>query len=117
MEAAEISEPNVGAEAVILDNRGGQEKPDESCFTISGLEDLKAIFEMDHPLPPGKLPNPFLERFLSQFAFEDPSVIVGPAVGEDTAGVEIQGEEVQMDRIPVYPLTQKICSLLSISPM
>lgn len=83
-----------GACTVFLDNRGGEERPEESCFTISNLAELKTIFEMDRPLPPGKLPNPFLERLLSQFVFEDPSVIVGPAVGEDTAGVEIQGEAV-----------------------
>jgi hydrogenase expression/formation protein HypE len=89
-----VAGERAGACTVFLDNRGGQEKPVESCFTISSLEDLKAIFEMERPLPGGKLPNPFLERFLSQFTFEDPSVIVVPAVGEDTAAVDIQGEEV-----------------------
>lgn len=83
-----------GAWTVFLDNRGGPEKSAESCFTISRLQELKAILEMGRPLPGGKLPNPFLERVLAQFAFEDPSVIVGPAVGEDTAVVDIQGGKV-----------------------
>jgi HAD superfamily hydrolase (TIGR01509 family) len=83
-----------GAITVFLDNHGKQREEVQRAFSISTLEELRQIIEMGHPLPPGKLPNRFLKRILSQFAFKDPSVIIGPAVGEDTAAVDIRGEEV-----------------------
>ncbi|MBW2094471.1 MAG: HAD-IA family hydrolase [Deltaproteobacteria bacterium] len=83
-----------GAITVFLDNHGKQRAEVERAFSISTLEELKEIIEMGYPLPAGKLPNHYLRRFLSEFAFEDPSVLIGPAVGEDTAAVDIQGEEV-----------------------
>jgi hydrogenase expression/formation protein HypE len=83
-----------GAVTVFLDNHSKRMTEVERAFTISTLGDLKTIVEMGRPLPAGKLPNAFLRRFLSEFAFEDPSVLIGPAVGEDIAAVDIQGEEV-----------------------
>jgi len=82
-----------GAITVFLDNHGKQRLEVERAFTISTLEGLQEIIEMGNPLPAGKLPNQYLGKFLSEFSFEDPSVIIGPGVGEDTAVVDIQGEE------------------------
>jgi hydrogenase maturation factor len=36
----------------------------------------------------GKLPNKLLQAIISKTAFDDPSLIVGPGVGEDAAVVE-----------------------------
>lgn len=45
------------------------------------------------PLPAGKLPNQLLDRFLRTLDCTDPSVLVGPRVGEDVAAVSLSGED------------------------
>jgi len=100
-----------GTITVFLDNYGKQRAEVERVFSISTLEELKVIIEMGRPLPAGKLPNSFLKRFLSEFAFEDSSMIIGPAVGEDTAAVDIQGGEVlALKSDPVTFVTDSIGS-------
>ncbi len=66
----------------------------EFAFRISRLSELKAIVRQGIPLPPGKLPNDLLREYLNQFVFDDPSILVNPGVGEDTAAVNIASEEV-----------------------
>ena len=83
-----------GAVTVFLDNHGEKRLEVKRAFTISTLEGLPEIIEMGVPLPAGKLPNHYLKKFLSKFSFKDPSVLVGPAVGEDTAAIDVQGQEV-----------------------
>ena len=61
---------------------------------VSHLEKLIPIVRMGVPLPPGKLPNDLLREFLNQFIFSDPSIIINPGVGEDTAAVDVGSEEV-----------------------
>jgi len=61
---------------------------------ISDLEKLIPIARLGIPLPPGKLPNDLLREFLDQFIFNDPSIIINPGVGEDTAAVDVGPEEV-----------------------
>ena len=56
--------------------------------------DLEPILKAGISLPAGKLPNAFLRELLDLYRIEDPSVIVGPSVGEDTAAVDIDGETV-----------------------
>ena len=63
-------------------------------FTVEALSELEPIIEDGVSLPAGKLPNPFLETLLARYRIDDPSVIVGPSVGEDTAAVDIDGEAV-----------------------
>ena len=63
-------------------------------FYILQLEDLIPIVRLGIPLPPGKLPNDLLREFLNQFIFDDPSIIINPGVGEDTAAVNVAPEEV-----------------------
>jgi len=63
-------------------------------FHISKLEELKALVRLGIPLPPGKLPNDLLREFLNQFVFDDPSILVNPGVGEDTAAINVESEEV-----------------------
>ncbi len=45
------------------------------------------------PLPTGKLPNKLLGQFLEEFRCQDPSVLIGPDVGEDIAAVGLAGED------------------------
>jgi len=45
------------------------------------------------PLPAGKLPNELLDRFLKAMDCTDPSVLLGPRVGEDVAAVSLSGED------------------------
>lgn len=73
---------------------GGRQSPGESDFQISQLDELSAIIRMGIPLPAGKLPNDLLREFLDQFVFNDPSILINPGIGEDTAAVDMQAEEV-----------------------
>jgi HAD superfamily hydrolase (TIGR01549 family) len=76
---------------------------------ISSIEALKEIIEMGMPLPPGKLPNAMLETFLSRFNFSDPSVLIHPGIGEDTAAVRVDGEEVLVIKTdPITFVTQSL---------
>jgi len=43
---------------------------------------------MPNPLPVGKLPAEVLARLISQYVHPDPRVIVGPAIGEDSAVID-----------------------------
>ena len=63
-------------------------------FHISQLTELKSIVRQGIPLPPGKLPNDLLREYLNQFVFDDPSILINPGVGEDTAAVNVASEEV-----------------------
>jgi len=83
-----------GAVTLFLDNHNRKKNDVERAFTISTLENLEEIIRLGEPLPAGKLPNHLLKRFLTEFSFDDPSVFIGPAVGEDTAAVDIEGEDV-----------------------
>jgi HAD superfamily hydrolase (TIGR01509 family) len=84
-----------GAFTVFLDHQSIPEHNQiESDFTISNLQELKKIVRMGQPLSGGKLPNKFLEEFLDQFDFNDPSILIRPNVGEDFAAVDVNNEEV-----------------------
>ena len=66
----------------------------KDVIQISQLDELIPIVRLGIPLPPGKLPNDLLREFLNQFVFKDPSIIINPGVGEDTAAVNVESEEV-----------------------
>jgi len=86
---------DAGSLTVFLDNgRASDSHKIASDFTISHLEELKNIVRLGTPLPMGKLPNEILEEFLKRFEFQDPSVLIQPGVGEDTAAVNIKEQEV-----------------------
>ncbi len=84
-----------GAQPVSMDlsSTSGQCLPDGTCW-ISDLNELTSIVRMGIPLPAGKLPNDLLREFLNQFEFDDPSILIFPGVGEDTAAVDVEPEEV-----------------------
>ena len=84
-----------GAITVLLNNPRLPVPADTQCdFRIDHLRQVKDIVRMGLPLPGGKLPNDLLHEFLKQFGFEDPSVLIKPGVGEDTAAVDVQRDEV-----------------------
>lgn len=86
---------SAGSPTVLLNNRDITLPPHlASDYTITSLEELLAIVRLGMPLPAGKLPNPLLRDFLGQAALDDPSVLVQPGVGEDTAAVNVIPEEV-----------------------
>jgi len=61
---------------------------------IENLDALREIVSCHLPLPAGKLPNRFLNEFLPGLTIADPSVLIGPGTGEDTAALDIRQEEV-----------------------
>ncbi len=84
-----------GATTVLVDPAAPAENDTvEGHIRISHLEKLIPIARMGIPLPAGKLPNDLLWQFLDQFIFDDPSIIINPGVGEDTAAVDVGPEEV-----------------------
>jgi HAD superfamily hydrolase (TIGR01509 family) len=56
-------------------------------YAVDRLEELWEAIRLDVFLPPGKLPNDLLERFLAEFHTPDPSLVVPPGIGQDTAAV------------------------------
>jgi len=86
---------DIAAVAVYLDPAARSERTEvDAQYRISGLDQLKPIVRLGIPLPAGKLPNDLLREFLNQFGFQDPSVIINPGIGEDTAAVDVASEEV-----------------------
>ncbi len=84
-----------GAVTVFLQNPAAAETAAaESDFTIDTLSALEGIVRLLTPLPAGKFPADLLGEYLNAFDFEDPSVLLRPRIGEDTAAVDVSGEEV-----------------------
>ncbi len=69
--------------------------PDDlsSHYTIAHLSELKLILRMRLPLSTGKLPNDLLSPLLNQLTINDPSVLIPPGVGDDTAAVDISAND------------------------
>jgi len=84
-----------GATTVVIDPSAPAENNTvKGHLLISDLKKLIPIARLGIPLPAGKLPNDLLREFLDQFVFNDPSIIINPGVGEDTAAVNVEPEEV-----------------------
>ena len=84
-----------GALTAFLDTGAGPGGPAvESDFTIARLEGLHPIVAAGIPLPAGKLPNDLLKSFLDGLEIADAAVIIRPGIGEDTAALDVTGEEV-----------------------
>jgi hydrogenase expression/formation protein HypE len=80
--------------AFLTNGRPGHECGHPSDFTLGRLGELQDLIRLHAPLPPGKLPNDLLQRFLAEFRTDDPSLLIAPAVGEDVAAIALAGEEV-----------------------
>jgi hydrogenase expression/formation protein HypE len=63
-------------------------------FVVHSLAEALAVIRLGLPLPAGKMPADLLEKALSQVASTDPSVLVGAAIGEDAAALDIRDQEV-----------------------
>lgn len=61
---------------------------------IYSLSELQELIEFRLPIHGGKLPNRFLHHFLTTLEIEDPSLLIAPGIGEDTAAVDIENDEV-----------------------
>ena len=83
-----------GALTVFLTNGGDIAAPRDADFTIHQLADLLPLVQMGVPLQGGKLPQEYLDTFLAEFEWEDPSVLTWPGVGEDTSAVDVKNEDV-----------------------
>ena len=84
-----------GVPTVLLDPMDSPHLREAVCdFRIRRLDDLKPIVTAGLPLPAGKLPNDLLQRYLHEFNFEDPSILIPPQVGEDVVAVDIQDSQV-----------------------
>ncbi len=75
-------------------DEGTQPQGWENDYTIYRLSQLKPLLEPVIPISGGKLPNRFLDGFLTELDLNDPSLIIKPGVGEDTAAIDIKNEEV-----------------------
>jgi HAD superfamily hydrolase (TIGR01509 family) len=68
---------------------------EEVCdFVLDSLDELDDVVRLGLPLPQGKLPVDVLARFLRGIDTADPAILVGAALGEDIAALDIAGDEV-----------------------
>jgi HAD superfamily hydrolase (TIGR01509 family) len=83
-----------GAPTVFLDS-GQTSLPSGlvSDYTINSLPELSGILDWRLPLPMGKVPNPLLETIINECDLADPSLLVPPGIGEDTAAVDLSGAD------------------------
>lgn len=89
------SAKDAGAVTVhLIETAAPDETPGAFDFRVRDLRQIPRIIRMGIPLFAGKLPNELLKEFLAEFAFEDPSLIINPGVGEDIAAVDVQDQEV-----------------------
>ena len=88
---------------------GGRNVPDRCDAAVADLEALRDVIRLGQPLSQGKLPNDLLERFLTQFQVADPSVVVRPGVGQDTAAVDIaEADTLVLTSDPITFATDRI---------
>jgi hydrogenase expression/formation protein HypE len=83
--------------------------PAGADFVVDSLTEARQIIRYGLPLPVGKLPADLLERSLAGIDATDPSVLVGAAVGEDAAAVDVAGAEVMV--LASDPITLAVDSL------
>jgi HAD superfamily hydrolase (TIGR01509 family) len=83
-----------GALAVFLTNGASDAAPPDADHVVHSLSELPGVLRPYIPLPGGKFPNDLLGRFLEGSGRDDPTLLIHPRVGEDTAAVDVSGEEV-----------------------
>jgi len=80
-----------GAVTVLLDHGMSEASvgviPD---FRIGRLDQLPDIVRLGTPIRGGKLPNDLLETFLDDVTVDDPSVLIAPGIGQDTAAIDVE---------------------------
>jgi hydrogenase expression/formation protein HypE len=86
-----------GALTMLLQNEpngAGDKGPPASDFVVTSLAEARQVIRYGLPLPLGKLPAEFLGERLAAFGGEGRSVLVGAAIGEDAAAVNVVGDDV-----------------------
>ncbi|MBN1319321.1 MAG: HAD hydrolase-like protein [Thermoleophilia bacterium] len=63
-------------------------------FVVDTLAEALEVMRFGLPLPVGKLPADLLAQGLKGIAHDDPALLIGAAVGEDAAAVDVSGAEV-----------------------
>ncbi len=94
-----------GSPTVFLTN--GRMEPPETLtpnFVVENLFEVRRLVRERSPLTAGKLPNDLLDRILSERESGDPSLLIGPGVGEDTAAVAL-GQEDEVLILKSDPIT------------
>ncbi len=83
-----------GSPTVFLTN-GRMEPPGTPApdYVVENLSQVGALVRERSPLAAGKLPNELLDRILNEREPGDPSLLIGPGVGEDTAAVALGRED------------------------
>jgi len=94
-----VYDMEAGAEAgcitVYLNHGGESLPPDVHCdYAVSRLLDAVPIIEGGLPLKQGKLPNEYLQAFISPANIPEGALIIKPGIGEDTAAADISDDEV-----------------------
>ena len=67
---------------------------EDADFVVHSLEEALTLIRRSLPLPAGKLPADLLGEALRALAPADPSVLVGAAIGEDAAVLDIAPDEI-----------------------
>ncbi|MFB3904905.1 MAG: HAD-IA family hydrolase [Acidobacteriota bacterium] len=62
-------------------------------YRLSDLEEVEGLIRRLLPLPPGKLPNELLGPLLSGLRSTDPSLLIGPDVGQDAAAALLPADQ------------------------
>jgi hydrogenase expression/formation protein HypE len=84
-----------GAYTVLLDSGGDPSQAGIAAdLRIENLDQLIPLIDLTRPLPMGKFPNRWLSHFFQHKKNRDPSIIVAPGVGDDTAAVDVGGEDI-----------------------
>lgn len=84
-----------GALAMYLYNDPGEPFHGQGAdFVVHSLGEALEVIRLGLPLPAGKLPAGLLQKALAGLAVSDPSVLVGAAIGEDAAALDIREDEV-----------------------
>lgn len=81
-----------GALTAELLRPGGTPDPG-SDFVMKRLSELPDLVRAGQPLPSGKFPSDLLGEFFGHLTRTDPSVLIRPGVGEDTAAIDLAGED------------------------
>jgi len=92
-------EAGVRAGALTMFLQNGAEEPvedrlAESDFVVSDLTRARQLVRFGIPLPLGKLSPDLLEMGLAQIEVDEKTVLVGAALGEDAAAVDVSADEV-----------------------
>lgn len=84
-----------GALTMFLRNGSGELPPGiEADFAVGNLYEALEVLRYGVPLGAGKFPAEMLEKGLSLFAAEQPTVLIGARVGDDAAALDVADAEI-----------------------